>query len=359
MLGLDQAPHRHFADDRPCCGRAPGRSPDVLGALGRQPRAGRRPATTEPCTPSRSGRQASSRRNSANRIPGGRDLSNGPCAGHGVAEPPHPGRRYCGWCKNPEPGNHAGSAIIRRAFDADPEHRVRRRLHRWPELQQDSRGSETHTLRRGVRRRCGRYAGPMATQGDCLLRDQAEIMRALSIALALGVIAGCLAWLAARLFEPPSPPVRQPAVADFAGRSVVIADALSAPVIAPPTVEPRAAITGPPPGADLRLVGVSLSPRRRAALVAWSGTRIWLMVGQSKDGLTLLSIRRDAVEYSLGGETRRLALFKTPTPTGGEPLPAATGLVPPPRPATTGPGPSPPTNEPASAPASANQPKGE
>jgi len=71
----------------------------------------------------------------------------------------------------------------------------------------------------------------------------------------------------------------------------------------------------------LRLHGVSLTPRRRAALIsAAGGPAIWIPEGQEVGGMVLRRVRRDGVAVELAGGRQILRLHQerpaTPTTPG-------------------------------------------
>jgi hypothetical protein len=130
--------------------------------------------------------------------------------------------------------------------------------------------------------------------------------------LAAGALAGSLAWLvfsrAASPLEVPPDGVRRPPPA-----SISVADALAMPVFA----EPAAGLAAPAPAAQAdpsggpRLVGVILTPRRRAALISVGGApAAWIGEGQTVGGLTVTRLTRNGAEITDASGARRLKLFQ-------------------------------------------------
>jgi len=173
-------------------------------------------------------------------------------------------------------------------------------------------------------------------------------MRTPLVVLAVGCLLGCAGWIAAGRLDRPRSPDPAATTPPQPARLVSISDAVSMPIFSVPAGQPVAApsLQTPPPTSSLRLLGVSMTPRRRAAFLSIGGPPFWLSVGQSKEGVTLSRLGRDSVEVQVGGTTHRLALFKAPA--GPHlPAPAAPGES-----ARTGPSPTTPPKgpEPASAP---------
>ena len=167
-------------------------------------------------------------------------------------------------------------------------------------------------------------------------------MRQLMLILGLGCLLGCGLWLTVGRLGRPTAPDEALAAAAPAVPQVSIADALSMPVftaqqdLGVPVAQPAPAAAP----ANVRLLGISFTPRRRAAFISAGGQPFWLAVGESRDGVTLTALRRSAADFQIGGAVVQLELFKRP----GAPAPQAT-----PAPGV----PAPRGNEPASAPASA------
>lgn len=139
-------------------------------------------------------------------------------------------------------------------------------------------------------------------------------MRTHVLVLGAGCIIGCAAWLLFGRWAGDGPSGSEAALvrpATLTPASIV--DALSMPLFSVrQAVVPQAA--PPVSTGDLRLVGISFTPRRRAALLSSGGQRFWLAVGQSRDGVTVTKLERTAVELQGAGDIRRLELFKTPRP---------------------------------------------
>lgn len=149
--------------------------------------------------------------------------------------------------------------------------------------------------------------------------DAALLKRLAPFALG-GVAAGCLAWIistqvagrseAAELhtiaatLEMPAPLGRPaPATADL------LAMALFSSVTGAAELEVAAAQpTGPAIG--LRLHGISISPRRRAALIsAGGGDAIWFSQGEEGPGFSVQSIDRRRVAVTVAGVAQELNLY--------------------------------------------------
>lgn len=160
--------------------------------------------------------------------------------------------------------------------------------------------------------------------------------------LGLAGVLGVLGWLGLGRLDRPQvgddhverPPAPPPQVS--------IADALSMPIFRPSVVPVIAPTSQTPTTAQssLKLLGISLTPRRRAAFVSLGGPAFWLSVGQSRDGVTLNDLRQSTATFDVNGAPVTLVLFRQPPP----PLTTA--------PSPIGADPAPPvrSREPASAP---------
>ena len=136
-------------------------------------------------------------------------------------------------------------------------------------------------------------------------------MNRVIVPLAVGVIVGSLTWAAVGRLNRPQSPTEDANInpgSDAAGGA--IADALAMPIfgVSQPPLSQAASPTAVP-ATDLRLVGISYSSRRRAALISWgSGPAVWLSTGQTKDDVTVSQIGPDGVILQIGGVAKRLAL---------------------------------------------------
>jgi hypothetical protein len=140
-------------------------------------------------------------------------------------------------------------------------------------------------------------------------------MKRLIIGIAVGMILGCLAWLAVGRLGPavPAEPSLATRQADLADEP--IADALTMPIFGAARTPTPQTVAAPVPAGDLKLVGIAFTPRRRAALLSrGGGAAFWLSTGQSKDGVTVDRLGRTAVELLVDGAPLRLELFKAARP---------------------------------------------
>lgn len=178
-------------------------------------------------------------------------------------------------------------------------------------------------------------------------------MRQLVLIAGLGTVLGCILWLSFGRLGRPTALDEVTAHAPASQEQVSIADALSMPVFAERSNPAPLVIQAPTatPPSELRLLGVSYTPRRRAALVSLGGQSFWLSVGQSHGGVTLSALRRSDADFQVNGLAVHLALFKRPAapaanpptdqlPSTGEPPPRGVEPASAPPPA---PQPSPPT----------------
>lgn len=149
--------------------------------------------------------------------------------------------------------------------------------------------------------------------------DTALLKRLASFALG-GVAAGCLAWIVgvqiagrseasellavATAHQAPQPMGRSaPATADL------LAMALFSSTSGGVEVDP-AAVQPVAPATALRLHGISISPRRRAALISTGGgSAIWFAEGQEGAGFTVQSIDRRRVTVAVAGIAQELSLY--------------------------------------------------
>ena len=165
-------------------------------------------------------------------------------------------------------------------------------------------------------------------------------MRSVVLVIAVGITIGCLGWITLGRLDRPAIPDDASAEAPIAAPAAVsIADALSMPVFAGPAPGPTFVDTTAQTPASVRLVGITYTTRRRAALLSNGGEAFWLSVGQSKEGITATRIQRQAVDIEINGVARTLLLFKAPSSSNAAP-PAETPSA----------DPRPRANEPASAP---------
>ena len=174
---------------------------------------------------------------------------------------------------------------------------------------------------------------------------QATVMRQVALVLGLGCLLGCLLWLAVGRLGRPAVPTESVVAAGPAPPQVSIADALSMPVFASQQaqgVQPIQ-VAAPVAQSSIRLLGISFTPRRRAAFVSTGGQPFWLAVGESRDGVTLTALRRSVAVLQINGAAVQLELFKRSVASSPDQGPAAAG-------------PAPRGLEPASAPSSANPP---
>lgn len=162
--------------------------------------------------------------------------------------------------------------------------------------------------------------------------DVALLKRLAPFALG-GVAAGCVAWIVgatlagrseaaelhaiAATLEVPAPLGRPtPATADL------LAMALFSSTTGVPEADVAAAQpTGPALG--LRLHGISISPRRRAALIsAGGGDAMWVSQGEEGPGFSIQSIDRQRVAVTVAGVVQELNLYPD-QPTAAQPAGSA------------------------------------
>ncbi|MCE3290955.1 MAG: hypothetical protein K0R83_2967 [Caulobacter sp.] len=139
-------------------------------------------------------------------------------------------------------------------------------------------------------------------------------MRTPLLVLGIGCIVGCAAWMSFGRWDRGGPSgVDAAPTRPTAPHQVSIVDALSMPLFSAPSSMAQP-VAQPTPTTNLRLIGISFTPRRRAAFLSSGGQGFWLAVGQSKDGVTVTKLERTAVEVHNAGAVQRLELFKTLSP---------------------------------------------
>lgn len=156
------------------------------------------------------------------------------------------------------------------------------------------------------------------------------------LAICAGLTAGSLAWFAVGRQEAPEVSSDRSAGME-APQPIAIADALSRPIFAGSTAPPPPSVqaVSAAPADDVRLVGVSLTPRSRRAILMRGGQVIRLAVGQSENGIRLRALGRTTATIEVDGSERNLALFLGTRPGGSPPAPTAP-QSPPSKPASSG-----------------------
>lgn len=144
------------------------------------------------------------------------------------------------------------------------------------------------------------------------------------LAVCAGLTTGSLAWFAVGREDVPEVASERP-VGMETPLPIAIVDALSRPIFAgstalpPPPVQAASAA----PADDVRLIGVSLTPRSRRAILMRGGQVIRLAVGQSESGIRLRALSRTTATIEVDGSERRLALFSGGKSEGAQPPPTA------------------------------------
>lgn len=147
-----------------------------------------------------------------------------------------------------------------------------------------------------------------------------------------GVLAGALAWMALGRAEPPLD-LPQKAARPAPPPMVNIADAIAMPIfsVAPDSVTDPGQAPAPSINANgsVRLIGVMLTPRKRAALISISGgPATWISEGQTANGLTVSRLTRSGAEITDGNGAHRLQVFRTDAPTIVQPAAQPSANVP-------------------------------
>lgn len=136
--------------------------------------------------------------------------------------------------------------------------------------------------------------------------------------LGIGLGIGCLGWMitAAPRYQAGAALVQSTAAL---ARPVVhsrpaaeTADLLAMAIFSPPLQAEReaGASTGSRPPSTLRLVGISVTPRRRAALISAGGERaVWVPEGAEGQGFTVDQVTGSSVTVSVSGVAQTLVLF--------------------------------------------------